>query len=270
MAPKFKKMLCPIDVSNPSPSALELAAEIARERLADVHLLYVVPTLMMAEGMSLTSDFYNQQEASARQHLADLAAQYLSGIPHQLKTEIGDPAAEIVAAAKNLPADLVVMTTHGRHGFSRLLLGSVAERVMRDVNCPVLTLKSYPPERHTVAGWMTLHPVTVSPSDKLTTVVARMHHDRAGFRSVPVVENGALVGIITDRDIRTNLSYVETTTVDKVMTRQVITVTPHTSIWDAARLAGERKIGALPVMEAGRLVGIISTTDLLRAFSQLQ
>jgi acetoin utilization protein AcuB len=54
------------------------------------------------------------------------------------------------------------------------------------------------------------------------------------------------------------------------MTEKLITVSPHTSIWEAAQLMRDRKIGALPVLEDGQLVGIISTTDLLKAFSELQ
>ncbi len=90
---------------------------------------------------------------------------------------------------------------------------------------------------------------------------------------------GALVGIITDRDIRLNLpsqasslsvweiNYLLTTlTVGEVMTQSVITVGPDRPGRDAARLMLDHKIGALPVLDGGRLVGILTETDIVRAF----
>jgi acetoin utilization protein AcuB len=91
--------------------------------------------------------------------------------------------------------------------------------------------------------------------------------------------SGALLGIITDRDIRlnlppqaTNLSVWEINyrftkvTVGAVMTQSVITVGPDRPARDGARLMLEHKIGALPVLEDGRLVGIVTETDIVRAF----
>jgi len=90
---------------------------------------------------------------------------------------------------------------------------------------------------------------------------------------------GALIGIITDRDIRLNLPSRATSlsvweinhlltelTVEQVMTQSVITVGPDRPARDAARLMLDHKIGALPVLDEGRLVGIITETDIVRAF----
>jgi acetoin utilization protein AcuB len=92
-------------------------------------------------------------------------------------------------------------------------------------------------------------------------------------------EGGALVGIVTDRDIRLNLPSQATSlsvwemnylltrlTVDKVMTGSVITVGPDRNARDAAQLMLDHRIGALPVVDSGRLIGILTETDLLRAF----
>ena len=92
-------------------------------------------------------------------------------------------------------------------------------------------------------------------------------------------ESGELLGIITDRDIRLNLPSQATSlsvwelnhlltrlTVGKVMTQSVITVGPDREARDAAQLMLDHKIGALPVVDGGRLVGIVTETDLLRAF----
>jgi acetoin utilization protein AcuB len=93
---------------------------------------------------------------------------------------------------------------------------------------------------------------------------------------------GALVGIVTDRDIRLNLpsqatslsvweiSYLLTTlTVGEVMTRSVITVGPDRPAREGARLLLDHQIGALPVLEDGHLIGILTETDIVRSFVQL-
>jgi predicted transcriptional regulator len=174
----------------------------------------------------------------------------------------------IISAAKQLPADLIIMSTHGRRGFSRFFLGSIAEIVMREATCPVMTTKTYPVDRFLVAHWMTPHPITIMPGEKLPHAVALIQQHR--FRSLPVVDNGKLIGILTDRDIRTNLNDLDSLTVGKLMTTKLATVTPSTSVWDAARLLSERKIGAVPVVDDDLLVGIVSTTDLLKACTELQ
>jgi len=97
-----------------------------------------------------------------------------------------------------------------------------------------------------------------------------------------VDENGHLVGIVTLGDVReaspsdaTSLSIFELNyllarlTVDKIMTRKVITVTPDTPIYEAARLMLEHKIGGLPVVENGRVVGIITESDIFKMVVRL-
>ena len=92
-------------------------------------------------------------------------------------------------------------------------------------------------------------------------------------------DGGELLGIVTDRDIRLNLPSQATSlsvwemnylltrlTVEKVMTTSVITVGPDRSARDAAELILDHRIGALPVVDGGRLIGIVTETDLLRAF----
>jgi len=92
-------------------------------------------------------------------------------------------------------------------------------------------------------------------------------------------DSGGLLGIVTDRDIRLNLPCQATSlsvwelnylltrlTVGKVMTQSVITVGPDREVRDAAVLMLDHRIGALPVVDGGRLIGIVTETDLLRAF----
>ena len=103
------------------------------------------------------------------------------------------------------------------------------------------------------------------------------------IRHLLITEDSRLVGIVTDRDIRLNLPSQATSlsvwevnyllarlTIDEVMTKSVIVVGPDRSARDAARLMLEHKIGALPVVEGEHLVGIITETDVLRAFARGQ
>jgi acetoin utilization protein AcuB len=111
---------------------------------------------------------------------------------------------------------------------------------------------------------MTPDPVTVTPQDPVTNAQGRMR--TGGFRRLPVVQDGVLVGIITDRDIRLYEGLEAYTTVGSVMTAHPITVSPQTTVEDATRVMLERKIGGLPVLEGQQLVGIITTSDILQAF----
>ena len=127
---------------------------------------------------------------------------------------------------------------------------------------------------------MTIGPTTVAPSTPVSVARERMRQRR--IRHLLVVDDHQLVGVITDRDIRlngpspaTSLSVrevnhlLERLTVDRVMTSDVITITPAEDLTSAARLMLEHTIGCLPVVAAGQLVGIVTDTDLVRVIAQL-
>ncbi len=268
MTSDFRKILCPIDLDGSAASALEMAAGLARQSRGEVHVLHVVRLPLPAEGAPVFVEVTREQADLARASVVELVSKHLTDIPHESKVEIGDPGSAIVEAAKRLPADLVVMATHGRRGVARLFLGSVAEAVMRGVTCPVLTAKYYPVDAHSVARWMTTRVHTITPATKLTEACGLMqqHH----VRTLPVMDADKLIGVVSDRDVRTHLSFLDTVTASEAMSDALLTVTPETSIWDAARLLREHRVGALPVVERGLLAGIISTSDLLEALIELQ
>lgn len=114
-----------------------------------------------------------------------------------------------------------------------------------------------------LANWMSRDPVCISPNDTLATAKELM--DAGRFRRLPVMNNGKLVGIITERDLRQHWGYLDPTKVDAAMTPDPVTITPRVTAEDVARLMLQHKIGGLPVVESGQLVGIVSTSDLLRA-----
>jgi CBS domain-containing protein len=89
--------------------------------------------------------------------------------------------------------------------------------------------------------------------------------DAGDFRTVPVLKDGKLVGIITDRDIRKFSHMSEATKVSAAMTRRPICVSPDESVAEAVRTLLAHKIGGLPVVRKHKLVGILTTTDILKA-----
>lgn len=123
---------------------------------------------------------------------------------------------------------------------------------------------------------MTRHPVTVDPNDSLRK--ARLLMGQGGFRHLPVVENRRVVGIVTDRDIceRSPSGIIDGNNIERsdlmdhlrvmgIMTLRPLTVSPDTSVVDAAQLLRAKGLGALLVCESDELVGIITKGDLLDA-----
>jgi acetoin utilization protein AcuB len=115
-----------------------------------------------------------------------------------------------------------------------------------------------------VAKRFTGNPETVGPEDYLSKAESKM--EQGNFRRLPVVEDGKVVGIITDRDLREHRSDLERTKVGAVMSRNVMTVTPRVTLEKAAQLMLSHKIGGLPVVDDGQLVGVITTSDILQEF----
>jgi|SRR3972149_706916 len=131
-----------------------------------------------------------------------------------------------------------------------------------------------------VGDWMTRKVVTISPKQTLP-VSHKLMKDHS-IRRLPVVDAGQLIGILTLGDIReaspsdaTSLSIFELNyllaelTVDRIMTKDPITVTPATRLSEAAKLMLQHKIGGLPVLEGHKLVGIITESDIFRAYVRL-
>lgn len=115
-----------------------------------------------------------------------------------------------------------------------------------------------------VGNRMTKEPITIGPDDLLIRASHKMQ--AGGFRRLPVVSDGKLVGIVTERDLRQHRGYLEHTKINGVMTENPVTVVPATTLEEAAQILLERQIGGLPVVADGRLIGIITTSDILNAF----
>ena len=143
------RILCPVDFSDFSRHALDHAVAIARPHHATVTALYVVPpvqTSYPAFGVGAYVPYVYTVEDLQQFQLA--VERFVSGVGYPV-TAVSVEAVvvgEILKRAAQLPADLIVMGTHGRSGFDRLLLGSVAERVLAKAPCPVLTIPPRAPD----------------------------------------------------------------------------------------------------------------------------
>jgi acetoin utilization protein AcuB len=115
-----------------------------------------------------------------------------------------------------------------------------------------------------VGNRMTKHPVTITSEELLSQAKEKMAAGR--FRRLPVVSDGKLTGIITERDLRQYAGVLEHTRVNAVITEKPITVGPETMLEDAADIMLKHQIGGLPVLHHGQLVGIITTSDIMKAF----
>ena len=136
-----------------------------------------------------------------------------------------------------------------------------------------------------IERWMARHVVTVKPLDTIGHVREIMEERR--INQLPVVVDGELVGIVTDRDVRDAFPSVfdftaygeprkghavadpASTTVESVMSANLLTLGPQDTVFEAARVMRRQRIGAVPIVERGKLVGLLTRTDLLNALLAL-
>ncbi len=146
MRKPIKRILVPVDFSPDSRNALQYAADLAAVSRAEIVMLHVVEPVYVAEPyMGVAPEvgiFLDEQRRNAKAVLARLGTD-LKKKGQRVRTMVtaGPPALLIVDAAKDLRADLIVMGTHGRTGLAHMLIGSVAEKVVRTAQCPVLTVR---------------------------------------------------------------------------------------------------------------------------------
>ena len=139
----FKRILLPTDFSDTAEHTIGYAREMAERYGAEVHLLHVVadPTPQgwaVGAAALVVSDLLKTWEADAEQRLAEIS---LDGIETIRAIRVGHAFVEILQYATDNAIDLIVMGTHGRGPVKHLLLGSVAEKVVRKAPCPVLTVR---------------------------------------------------------------------------------------------------------------------------------
>jgi len=144
----WRKICCAVDFSESSRQALEEAADLARRfdsRLTLIHVFEAVP-VAAGEGILPPPDLIEQMtiELSRKLESWKAEAERRADRPVGQSVLSGDPASQIVRFAREGEFDLVVTGTHGRTGLKHLVLGSVAEKVVRQAHCPVLVARRTP------------------------------------------------------------------------------------------------------------------------------
>jgi nucleotide-binding universal stress UspA family protein len=144
---QIKSILAPTDFSPHSELAVRYASEFAERLDAELHLLHVLSEILPAGPDPLLmpvmpAEYYKENEDRARQKL-DIVPDSSWGRPTAVVRAVrwGSPVDCIVSYALDHRIDMIVIATHGRTGLSHVLLGSVAERIVREAPCPVLTIR---------------------------------------------------------------------------------------------------------------------------------
>lgn len=142
----IKKILHPTDFSQGADAAFALALEVAKKFDAELTLLhvYAVPVYMgpFGDGYALSFDLVQKLEDDVNRALDKLRQRAVEAGVRTSTVSVAGLAVEAIHSQAEAGMDLIVMGTHGRTGFKHLLLGSVAERVLRSSTCPVLTVRA--------------------------------------------------------------------------------------------------------------------------------
>ncbi|NTW57310.1 MAG: universal stress protein [Chlorobiaceae bacterium] len=138
---KIRTILCPVDFTDAIQKEVSYAKEFAAGMGASIYLLNVIdiPAEIMVNNLPLEEKFEKAEYDKLEELKARLAAE---GVKVDGSIEFGDPAQVILGKAHELGVNLIIMSSHCKTGFSRLILGSVTEAVMRKSPCPVLVVKS--------------------------------------------------------------------------------------------------------------------------------
>ncbi len=137
---KIHTILQPNDFSNQSQQAFEFACNLAKDYGAKVILLHVVDVPVAFPEMAVAMPNPEALRAEARDLLKELKPP-ADAVQVERRVVEGEPASEILRVAEDCRADLIVVGTHGRSGIRRVVMGSVAEQVLRHASCPVLAVK---------------------------------------------------------------------------------------------------------------------------------
>lgn len=140
----IKSILCPLDFSDASKNAFRYACEFARSMGSKIYLLHIVEPRPIAADMTLTYIPVEEDlEKAAREDIEPLAHEAREkGIDVQVDVVIGIPSEVILHQIVESDASMLIMGSHGKTGLSRLLMGSVAEGVVRKAKVPVLIVKA--------------------------------------------------------------------------------------------------------------------------------
>jgi CBS domain-containing protein len=237
-------------------------------------------------------------DESATQGLVDRAEEYLrqragsieNGLTIVTEARVGTPVDEILAAADAHYAGLIVMSTHGRTGPARWVLGSVADQIVRRFDGPVLLVSTRALAARVVGAYsvgdvMTRDLATVRDDESLLVALRKLLLRQVS--GLPVVDAaGELVGVLSEQDLldwqarladlvdkqqevapAAYAQHLEQESVRQIMSKPATTIDVAEPLSSAIRLFRERRLRRLPVTRDGRLVGIVTRADVLKAMA---
>lgn len=142
----FKKILLPLQLeADESDDAAKLARELAKRDNAKIILMHVVPMLATGDA-PMPVEYYKRKELEARKALEKMARRFVK-LGTEVRVDSGEPAELILHIARENDVGAIVMATHGRRGLKHLILGSVAERVLREAHCPIVAVPPPAPKK---------------------------------------------------------------------------------------------------------------------------
>jgi nucleotide-binding universal stress UspA family protein/predicted transcriptional regulator len=295
--PELNRLLVPLDGS----VLAERALDVAREMAPAGSTLVIVRVVAWPQSFVVEGDAERVRDAEATAYGVNLARGYLDRVAAPLreaglKVETqaivsetkGAVSRHLAVAAAAWDVDAVVMSTHGRGGVTGWLLGSVADEVVRNVDRPVLLVSARALAARTtgqlcVGDVMTRDVVTLQADESLLVALRKLVRRRAS--GAPVLDaDGGLAGVLSQRDIMAwheravaqlaaqavpdpdeYLGRLRTEPVRTVMSSSPTSIAESASLQAAMTLLRERGIHRLPVTRDGRVVGIVTGSDLLLA-----
>jgi CBS domain-containing protein/nucleotide-binding universal stress UspA family protein len=273
----FQSILAPTDQSPQASRAVAAATRLAIDCHAELTVLIAVQAAVPpAEANNIWGSGEDTEEKLRKELAAVVRQQSGSDELHvDFRVLWEEPARSILSTANSIHCDLIVIGARGAGGAKNV--GHVATAVAAGASCPVMiisegsapdgVLEEPQGSAVTVRQLMRAPAIAISSTDTLARAQSLMRE--AGVHQLPVVDADALVAIVSRRDIEPHASYLERTKVDAVMTHGPVTVTSTDPATRAANLLVEQNVNSLPVVDDGRLVGIISKTDLLRYMTEL-
>lgn len=143
----IQKIIVPVDLDKHTTQLVEYALSMARQFDAEVILLHAVEFIILGE-MALGNPTYDDLNANRREEAITVLDTMVKGSADKCravtgKVLMGDVVDEILMCAKDEKCDLIIMGSHGKRGLEKILLGSVAERVLKNAHCPVLIMNPY-------------------------------------------------------------------------------------------------------------------------------
>ncbi len=143
--PELKKIVCALDLSEQSEQVASYAVMLAKLSGASVTAVYAAPTLTQYTGFHVPpntiDNFVGEIVSGAERSMSDFVCKHFQDVEARGVVVVGYAAEEILALAEAEKADLIVMGTRGRKGIDLILFGSVAEKVVKNAKCPVLTIR---------------------------------------------------------------------------------------------------------------------------------